>query len=497
MKNIFSTNFTLRKKIYLSFFVLVSLFVVNGIITLITLHKNKKLADNVSEIVDPALVGLNDFNQMMTDSKMYTTNWVFLRSKQQDKDLLIKLHQTDYQALKSRLNSYSARWKNGYLKDSLQKVYTGFEDLLVIEKTIMDSLQKFDDYDDLVIRMEAEKKIEDEVLPRTDTLMQLLGNVTAYVEKVRIEEHHDLENSSNALREIIIILTISIICIGFFLAIYMTRGIIRPINTIKVIVNDLGKGIVRKLAMETKNDEIGEMMEAVNNLSENILATTQFAHEVGNRNFNIAFKPLSEEDVLGKALIIMRDNLSASEKEIQQSANALYKKDQLMQAVSEATHELISNSNVEKAVGESIRMLGLKMHIDIINIYKNFGDLQNDGHADQLMRWTAEFNDIEYRRPEFQHNKNMACAYNKLSNNEIYYCCIDDIEDGLFKNMHAKNGVKSLAIIPIFVLGEFWGFVSLYDYRINRQWTETEFSILKSSRLPLVQLLHVTKWKLN
>ncbi len=480
MKSFFSTHFSLRRKINLSFSLLVFLFVVNGIITLITLQNNKKLAYNVSEVIDPALVALNDLKQMLLESKMYTTNWVFLRSKQQDKDLLIKLHRSDYQALKERLNNYSARWKNSYLKDSLQKVYTGFEELLLIEKTIMGSLQEFEDYDDLVIRLEAERKIEDEVLPGTDTLMQSLNNITAYAQKVRLEEHLHFERSSNELRGIIIVLAISIICIGLFLAIYMTRVIISPINKIKSIVNDLGKGIIPRSALETRKDEIGEMMQAVNNLSEKTLATTQFAHEVGIRNFNVPFQPLSEEDVLGKALIVMRDNLSASEKEIQQSANDLHKKDQLLQAVAEATHELISNNDMEKAMGESIRLLGLKMHIDIVNIYKNYGDLKNDGHADQLMRWTARNNEIEYRRPEFQHIKNMGCAYKKLSNNEIYYSYTSDIEDELFRGMHARNGAKSMAIIPVFVLDDFWGFVSFYDCRMDRQWTETEFSILTS-----------------
>jgi signal transduction histidine kinase/CheY-like chemotaxis protein len=485
MKSFSPANFTLRRKIYLSFSLLVLLFVVNGIITLITLHNNKKLAYNVSEVIDPALEGLDDLKQMMLESKMYTTNWVFLRSKQQDKDLLVKLHQSDYQALKLRLNNYSARWKNSYLKDSLQKVYTGFEELLAIEKVIMGSLQKFEDYDDLVIRLAAEQKIEDEVLPGTDALMQSLNNILGYCQKVRLEEHIHLERSSNELRGIIIVLAISIICIGLFLAIYMTRVIISPINKIKSIVNDLGKGIVRKSTLETRVDEIGEMMQAVNNLSEKTLATTQFAHEVGIRNFNIPFQPLSEEDVLGKALIIMRDNLSASEKEIQQSANDLHKKDQLLQAVAEATHELISNNDVEKAMGESIRLLGLKMHIDIVNIFKNSGDLQNEGHTDQLMRWTAQNNDIEYKRSEFQNVKYMSYAYKKLSNNEIYYCFIDDMEDGLFKGMHTDKGIKSMAVIPVFVLGEFWGFVSFYDCGIYRQWTETEFSILKSFAVTL------------
>ncbi|OQP47819.1 response regulator [Niastella populi] len=480
MKSFFSNDISIRRKINLSFSLLVFLFVVNGIITLITLQNTKKLAYNVSEIIDPALVALNDLNQMLLESKMYTTNWVFLRSKQQDKDLLVKLHRSDYQALKERLDGYSARWKDSYLKDSLQKVYTGFEELLLIEKAIMGSLQKFEDYDDLVIRLEAERKIEDEVLPKTDALMQSLSNIMAHAKKIRLEEHLLLKRSSNELRAIIIVLAISIICIGLFLAIYMTRVIIGPINKIKAIVNDLGKGIIPSSALETRKDEIGEMIQAVNNLSEKTLATTQFAHEVGIRNFNIPFQPLSEEDVLGKALIVMRDNLNASEKEIKQSAIDLHKKDQLLQAVAEATHQLISNNDIEEAMGESIRLLGIKMNIDIVNIFKSSGDLQNAMLSDQLMRWTAQNNEIEYKRPEFQHIKYMSYAFKKLSNNEIYYSFIDDIEDGLFKGMHTDKGIKSMAVIPVFVLGEFWGFVSFYDCRMNREWTDTEFSILTS-----------------
>jgi signal transduction histidine kinase/CheY-like chemotaxis protein len=480
MKNATKIHFTLRRKIYLSFFFLVLLFVINGIATMITLQRNKKLADNVSEVVDPALQALDDLNQMLLESKMYTTNWVFLRSKQADKDLLTKLHKSDYKVLKSELDNYSSKWENSFLKDSLQKVYTGFEELLVIEKGIMGSLQKFEDYDDLVTRMEAERKIEDEVLPRTNDLIQSLTNITNDGQQERLKEHIRLEHSSAKLRMFIILLAITIICMGLFLAIYMTRVIIGPINKIKSIVNDLGKGIIRKSEIVTRKDELGEMMEAVNNLSEKTLSTTKFAHEVGIRNFEIPFQPLSEEDVLGKALLTMRDNLRTSDHELQESAHNIHKKDELLQAVAAATHELISNNDPEKAMGEAMRLLGLKMHIDVVNIYKNYGDMQNDGYADQLMRWTAHNNEIEYRRPEFQGITNMPNAFRILANNEIYHTSTDDIEDLLLKKMHTANGVKSMAAIPVSVLEEFWGFVSFNDARISRQWTETEFSILKS-----------------
>jgi signal transduction histidine kinase/DNA-binding response OmpR family regulator len=447
--------------------------VINGIISLITLNNNRKLAAHVSEVVDPALVALDDMNDLMLKSKMFTTNWVFLRSKQEDKDLLVKLHKTDYKALKARLSSYSLKWKSHYLQDSLQNVFTGFEELLLIEKDIMGSLLKFEDYDDIVTKMEAEMKIEDEVLPRTDALMHSLGNIINYGQQIRQQEHAKLQSSSVQLRTLIVVLAITIICIGLFLAIYMSRAIISPINKIKVIVNDLGRGIIRKSDEITNNDEIGEMMQAVNNLSEKTLATTQFAREVGMRNFDMPFQPLSEEDTLGKALLSMRDNLRTSEKEI-------HAKDELLYAVAEATHELIINNEPEKAMGEAIRLLGQRLNADFVNVYKNSGNPNGDGYADQLMRWTSEGNKIEHRRPEFQHICGMTYAFEALANNEVYHRLTTDLEDILLKKMYEIRGVKSMVSIPIFVSDVFWGFVAFNDCKTERLWTETEFSILKS-----------------
>ena len=49
----------------------------------------------------------------------------------------------------------------------------------------------------------------------------------------------------------------------------------------------------------------------------------------------------------------------------------LRKKDQLLQAVSEATHQLIGNKNLEEAIGEGVYLLGVKMQVDIISVYQN------------------------------------------------------------------------------------------------------------------------------
>lgn len=102
---------TIKSRIYWSFFLLVSLFIVNAAITIIILNRNKNLSTHLSEVVDPSLQSLNDFKKIMIESKMYTTNWVFLRSNQEDKDSLKDLHNSEYPAFKSGINIYAVEWK--------------------------------------------------------------------------------------------------------------------------------------------------------------------------------------------------------------------------------------------------------------------------------------------------------------------------------------------------------------------------------------------------
>ncbi|HXB43705.1 MAG TPA: hypothetical protein VNV85_06600, partial [Puia sp.] len=69
---------SLKQKIYLSFSLLVLLFVINGVATIITLNNNKKLSENISRVIDPSLQATEDLGKILVESKMYSTNWVFL-----------------------------------------------------------------------------------------------------------------------------------------------------------------------------------------------------------------------------------------------------------------------------------------------------------------------------------------------------------------------------------------------------------------------------------
>ncbi len=309
-------NISIHKKIYWSFSLIVSLFVFSGIITTITLNTNRKLSSRLFKVIDPSLLAMGDLNTMMLESKMYSTNWVFLRSKQTDKKLLQKLHDTDYRALKSRINTFTVNWRNRNWADSLNKVFAGFEELMLIQQGMMRSLSKLENYDDPVIKLEAERTLEEDILPLTTRLMNALQVIHAQELGLKSKENALLEKSSMRLRGFIIILAIATILAGLFLSMYMTKVIIQPIRRISHLIKDLAKGIIGKIDHKANGDEIALMVGAVNHLSGKLDAAATFAHEVGLRNFNMPFQPLSEEDTLGKALIAMRENLKTSEQEL-------------------------------------------------------------------------------------------------------------------------------------------------------------------------------------
>mgnify|MGYP001226922046 CR=1 FL=1 len=479
-------NISIKQRIYWSFWLFVALFVINGVFTIITIERNKELALYVTKVVDPSLHTLDDFTKMVMESKMYTTNWVFLRSKQEDKDRLLTIHDSGYYGLKQRMMHYNRPWNKPQWADSLQKVYAGFEELLSIENHIMHSLQRFEDYDDPVIKLEAERVVEDEVLPRTAALLKQLDNIGAFCRNVRTQEGIKLERSAVQLRTLIIAMAIAFVLAGLLLSVYMTNLIIKPIHRIRALIHDLGRGITRTVEHSPSNDEMGQMVKAVNHLSEKIQATSRFAHEIGKRNFDMPYQPLSEEDTLGKALITMRDNLKTSDQELLEATNDLNKKDRLLQAVAGATHELIQNNELNKAMHKAISLLGKQINVEEVHIYRVQKDEQDGewyGHG--LMVWRDGHNPIPPLLPNRKRLDEMPVSLSILTGNRIFYRLTSEVEDEALKVQLEGIGIKSIVSIPIFVMNQFWGTVGFSNCREERAWSNAELSILRSFAVTL------------
>ena len=168
--------------------------------------------------------------------------------------------------------------------------------------------------------------------------------------------------------------------------------------------------------------------------------------------------------------------------ELKKVEESLRRKDQLLQAVAEATHQLIINNNMQDAIGESIQLLGIKMQVDTVGVYKNIQDPNQQWYNSRISQWNSFEEDLYPKGADgesFPLNAN-ADIMHSLLREEIYFSQAKNIKDTLLREHCEQLGIKSLAVIPIFTLHHFWGFVSFSDCTSEREWTVTEFSILQS-----------------
>jgi len=319
MNQAFKNSLNLKQRIYLSFSVMVLLFVVNAAISIITLAKNNKLSTDINSIIEPSLKEIEDFKDVLIESKMYATNWVFLRSGEEDKSALTYLHTDRFPELKANLQKLVIKWENKPMADSLNLVLNNFEKLLATENQIMNLLQYPADYDNPVTKASAEKIVREQVLPITTDLTNNLNKIVVQQQFYKAEKNRLLKKTSDNLTGLISILALLIVGLGIFLSFYLSHIIISPINKIRSIINDLGKGITRKIEDKISSDEMGSMVTSVNNLSDRLQETAKFAAEIGARNFNTRFEALSEEDTLGQALLAMRDRIRLSDSNLNEA----------------------------------------------------------------------------------------------------------------------------------------------------------------------------------
>ena len=80
-------------------------------------------------------------------------------------------------------------------------------------------------------------------------------------------------------------------------------------------MHSLSKGVLPDKVEPKYNDEIGQMATTTNDFVQALKRTANFAEKIGQRELAADFKPLSNDDMLGNALINMRDNLIETEKQ--------------------------------------------------------------------------------------------------------------------------------------------------------------------------------------
>ena len=310
-KKKFRFRFTIGNKILAGFLSLIILFIINASIIFFTGNNIDKVVEQSSQNIRPSKDAINELILMVTRSKMLITNWVYLQSNIEDKQALRELHANYYPELKDKVTKLMPQWESDSQRWLMDTVFIKFEAMMEAQKSVMSQLVTFENYEDPLTKLLAEDAIESQIIPQTTAITKLLDKIADLQAAVTAESDSQLTASTKTLRNITLILSAITVALGLVSAFLMIRSITVPVNYLKSIVVKLGKGeLVEDKNTKFNNDEIGEMAAAMDNLVNGLKDTTLFAENIGKGTYATDFKPLSEHDVLGNALINMRNNLS-------------------------------------------------------------------------------------------------------------------------------------------------------------------------------------------
>lgn len=126
-----------------------------------------------------------------------------------------------------------------------------------------------------------------------------------------------VESSGRRLDTLVRWISLTVLLAGLAIAAGVTRTIRQPLLKVRARLLYLSRGIDHPFSIPDRKDEIGEMAEALDRLADGLRRTREFSAAVGRGQFDAEYTPLSDEDVLGKTLIAMRNDLASYEREME------------------------------------------------------------------------------------------------------------------------------------------------------------------------------------
>jgi PAS domain S-box-containing protein len=105
-----------------------------------------------------------------------------------------------------------------------------------------------------------------------------------------------------------------ILALATLLAMMFARSITRPLYGMRTTIGMVAQGILPEASEQKSGDEFGQMSTKVDELVLSLKNNANFAQRIGEGKYDTAFKPASDNDILGMSLINMRNNLIENER---------------------------------------------------------------------------------------------------------------------------------------------------------------------------------------
>lgn len=256
ISSLFDFGKSIKTKLFFSFTILISLFVVGFTIVLVSVNRSENIIGDLSANKDASVENLEELKILVLDTKYLTSMWIYNRTDELSKDKLRAYHKA-YPGIKSSLQKASGKWIDRE-KKTLSAVLAKTDSSMNQQNMVMESLTSFESYEDILALMEAESAIES-IQNTTNTLLPLLERLISI--KTTEKTQQEVIKNFSFMRNTIFGITLFILIVAFFIYLYAVKIIVKPIQSATEVVNKVVSGDLTIKIESRSQDEIGQLVD--------------------------------------------------------------------------------------------------------------------------------------------------------------------------------------------------------------------------------------------
>jgi len=212
----------------------------------------------------------------------------------------------------------------------------------------------------------------------------------ALIAKIDVAE---ATGEATPLMTIFIYAGLCILALATLFAMIFARSITRPLYGMRSTLGMVAQGILPEASDDKSGDEFGQMSTKVDELVKSLKQSADFAQRIGEGKYDTAFKPASENDILGMSLINMRNNLIENERRDKE-------RNWIVRGVAEISEILRMHDSID-ALGEDV----IKFILDKIGAIQGAFYIVNDDDAKRPvieMRASYAYTRKKYLKAKFK-----------------------------------------------------------------------------------------------
>ncbi|MDY0201189.1 MAG: methyl-accepting chemotaxis protein [Tenuifilaceae bacterium] len=257
-------KFSLTKKLFIGFGLIIGLFIISSVVTYVILTRNDDINRKLSEQNTPSVNQLTEIQNLVSESKLLIKNWVYIDKLPDtpDKRRLEELHKSLYPNAVNAIKPLTENWSNSdrNLFKEIDSRIT--EDLFADHKNIMSQLSTFESYNDFLILMDVEGMVEatGSVMTTTDQILEEIETLTTNQRSEAIDAYRQIESSTSFFRIFVVIGGLLVVLFGVGVSLYITTTIKRSVGIASDAISKLADGDLKADYDISGSDEIAKLL---------------------------------------------------------------------------------------------------------------------------------------------------------------------------------------------------------------------------------------------